>query len=144
MPITFHNADIKFQLVRKIELKKFIAQKVAKEAKKKLRLHCIFCSDKYLLNLNRHFLNHDFYTDILTFPINENEKEIDAEIYISIDRVKENSRKLKTDLEVELMRVIFHGILHLIGYKDKTKPQQKNMRKKENQWLKQAEGMLWL
>src|ERR1700757_2229679 len=115
MPVTFHNADIKFQLTQKSELKKFIAGRALKEAKKKLHLSYIFCSDEYLLDMNRRFLNHDFYTDVITFPLFDNEKEIEAEIYISIDRIKENSKKLKTDFKAELHRVIFHGLLHLIG-----------------------------
>ena len=140
MPVTFHNADIKFQLTQKSELKKFIAERGLKEAKKKLLLNYIFCSDKYLLDINRRFLDHDFYTDIITFPLGENENEIEAEIYISIDRVKENSKKLKIDFKTELHRVMFHGVLHLIGYDDKTKTQEKAMRKKENGWLEQFEA----
>ena len=132
MPITFHNADIKFALPKKSELKNFIA----KQTKKKLSLSYVFCSDEYLLGINQQFLAHDFYTDIITFPLSETEKEIEAEIYISIDRVKDNAQKLKLEFKDELHRVIFHGVLHLLGFKDKTSAQKAIMRAKENELLK--------
>ena len=135
MPITFHNSDIKFKVPNSTQLKTFIECRVLKEAKKKLQLSYVFCSDEFLLEINKQFLNHDFYTDIITFPLNETEKEIEAEIYISIERVKENAEKLQTDFKDELQRVIFHGVLHLIGYKDKDKTDEKAMRKKENEWM---------
>jgi len=98
-------------------------------------LDCIFCSDEYLLNVNRTFLQHDYYTDIITFPLDETDKKTVAEIYISIDRVKENAASENVTFENELQRVIFHGVLHLCGFKDKTKAQSQLMRQMENQWL---------
>ena len=135
MPITFHNADIKFRVADSAGLKTFIERRVLSESKKKLQLSYVFCSDTFLLDINKQFLNHDFYTDIITFPLSENAKEIEAEIYISIERVKENATGLKIDFKDELMRVLFHGVLHLLGFKDKTKTQEKAMRAKENEWI---------
>ena len=95
----------------------------------------IFCSDKYLLGLNRDFLKHDYYTDIITFPLNSPGQPIEAEIYISADRVRDNARRLGESLQKELSRVVFHGILHLCGYADKLPKQQSQMIKKEEEYL---------
>jgi rRNA maturation RNase YbeY len=136
MPVTFHKADVKFTVPAGTLLKKFMAQQALTTAGKKLQVSYVFCTDDYLLNINRQFLQHDYYTDIITFPLNApTEKTIQAEIYISIDRVADNARQLKTEFNHELYRVIFHGILHLLGYKDKTKAQQAEMRKMEDMWL---------
>jgi probable rRNA maturation factor len=136
MPITFHTIDIKLPPIKKAVLKNFIANQAMKEVKKKLHVTYVFCSDDYLLNMNRQFLEHDYYTDIITFPLGETEKEIEAEIYISLDRVKDNASKFKTEMLDELHRVIFHGVLHLMGYKDKSKADKETMRSKENEWLR--------
>ena len=145
MPITFHNADIKFLLRHKKELKAFIINQVDAEANKTIVLSYIFCSDEYLLRINKQFLNHDYYTDIITFPLSEDEKTLEAEIYISIDRIRENCLSfgkaanvgLNTDeaFEKELLRVLFHGVLHLAGYKDKTLKQKAKMRQAEEDWM---------
>ena len=142
MSITFHTIDIKLPPIQKLAIKKFITAQALKQAKKKLHLTYVFCSDEYLLNMNRQFLEHDYYTDIITFPLSETEKEIEAEIYISIDRVKDNATKFKTEVLDELHRVIFHGVLHLIGYKDKTKADKETMRSKENEWLRKFKTAL--
>ena len=136
MAVSFQNADIAFKLASKNKLKKFIATSFEKEAKKKLSVGYVFCSDEYLLRINQDFLKHDYYTDIITFPLSETDRKVEAEIYISIDRVKENALKLKVPFEKELYRVIFHGVLHLIGYKDKTATQNEEMRKAEEKWIK--------
>lgn len=135
MPISFHNADITFKLKNKAVLKKFIADTFQKECGKKLSAAYIFCSDEYLLDINVRFLQHDYYTDIITFPLAETESKVESEIYISIDRIADNAIKHKVAEEVELLRVIFHGALHLAGYHDKTRLQEKQMRSKENEWL---------
>jgi len=99
-------------------------------------LNFIFCSDSYLLKINRDFLKHDFYTDIITFDLSEGQpKRIVGEIYISIDRVRENAINLTLPFKDELLRVIFHGVLHLCGYKDKKKIEIVKMRQKEEQYL---------
>ena len=94
----------------------------------------VFCSDDYLLRINTNHLNHNTLTDIITFNYNLG-KQINTEIYISIDRVKENSESFNTTFEDELHRVIIHGILHLCGYKDKTKQEKGTMRNKEDYYL---------
>lgn len=95
----------------------------------------VFCSDEYLLEINRKFLRHDDYTDIITFDLSEKKGEICGEIYISIPRVKENARNFGVSFYDELHRVMAHGILHLCGFKDKTKQEAKSMRKAENEAL---------
>lgn len=146
MAVTFHFADVKYNLKHKRDLKAFILNRLHPLTPKNINLSFIFCSDEYLLNINRQFLNHDYYTDIITFPLSEHNHKLEAEIYISIDRVKENSAKysqtVQTSLsaiysfEKELLRVMFHGVLHLLGYNDKTAVQKTKMRKAEEQWLK--------
>ncbi len=142
MPITFHIIDIKLPAIKKAALKSFMSVQAMKEVKKKLNVTYVFCSDEYLLNMNRQFLDHDYYTDIITFPLNETEKDIEAEIYISVDRVKDNAAKFKTEYLEELHRVIFHGVLHLMGYKDKSKADKETMRSKENEWLRRFKSTL--
>ncbi len=95
----------------------------------------VFCSDEYLLKINRQFLQHDFYTDIITFNLAKTKDPVEGEIYISLNRVKDNARLLKQPVVLELHRVIFHGILHLCGYKDKTQAAAALMRKKEDYYL---------
>ncbi len=140
MAVSFTNADIDFRLPAKQALKKFITSSFEKEAKKKLSVSYVFCSDDFLLGMNQAFLKHDYYTDIITFPLSETEKKVEAEIYISVDRVRDNALKLKTGFDQELIRVIFHGILHLVGYKDKTSSQKEEMRKAEEKWIKAFEN----
>ena len=99
-------------------------------------LSYVFCSDEYLLKINREFLNHDFYTDIITFDLSEKRVGVIGEIYISLDRVKENAAGLGISFSEELLRVLFHGALHLCGYRDKKKAEIMEMRKKEEQYLR--------
>jgi probable rRNA maturation factor len=153
MPISFHNADIKFSLKHKKRLKEFITWQLKEEGIERFTLRYIFCSDDYLLDLNRKFLGHDYYTDIVTFPLSSDNGKLEAEVYISVERVKENaellsklakkdviiSSELSQAFENEMNRVIFHGVLHLLGYKDKTKLQKKEMRKREDLWLRKLE-----
>jgi rRNA maturation RNase YbeY len=94
-----------------------------------------FCSDKYILELNNSSLKHNYYTDIITFELNQKNEEIEGDIYISIDRVKENAKVLNESIINELHRVIIHGVLHLCGYKDKSSKESKMMRNKENYYL---------
>lgn len=95
-------------------------------------LSYIFCSDEYLIKLNQKYLGHDTYTDIVTFNYSE-EDVISGEIYISVDRVKENAVKFKEDFNKELRRVMAHGVLHLLGYNDKSKKEKEEMRTKEDE-----------
>ena len=96
-------------------------------------LNIIFCSDEYLLNINRAYLKHDYYTDIITFNLGEGE----AEIYISIDRVRENAKAEGASFNNELHRIIFHGVLHLCGFADKTASAKTEMTRQENRLLNQ-------
>jgi rRNA maturation RNase YbeY len=100
-----------------------------------LSLSYVFCIDAYLLNINKKYLNHDTLTDIITFDYSEETKALEGEIYISIPRVKENARKLETDFDTELHRVIVHGVLHLVGYRDRLVKEKKEMREREEGYL---------
>jgi len=120
-----------------------INQNFLKEAIKKIagnensdcgELNIVFCRDAYLLEINQSFLNHDYYTDIITFDYSQ-ENKIAGELYISIERVEENAKLFKEPFRVELIRVIFHGILHLLGYKDKEKAEIAEMREKEQYYI---------
>lgn len=102
----------------------------------------VFISDDELLQINRDSLNHDYYTDIITFDYSEKNK-IETEIYISYDRVKDNAIKFNTEFHVELLRVIFHGILHCVGYKDKNKEQKAIMRKMEDKYINLHNSSTW-
>jgi rRNA maturation RNase YbeY len=123
-------------LKQRTQLKSFL-QKTAKRMGRPIdSLNIIFCSDEYLLSINQQFLEHDYFTDIITFDLSESKKgEINAELYISYDRVKDNAKQMKTPVSKELHRVIFHGLLHLLGYKDKLKKDQILMRQMEDKLL---------
>ncbi len=136
MSVSFHYADVDFKLKSPTSLKKFVVDIFLKTTKKKLSLSVVFCSDDYLLNINKQFLNHDYYTDIITFPLEETEATSLAEIYISLERVWDNAKKQKVTFDDELHRVLFHGVLHLTGLKDKTKEQKAAMTVAEDKWLK--------
>ena len=127
-------SNTNFQLRHKTVLKSWIKEVVGKEGKKMKDLSFIFCDDMELLNKNSKYLNHDTLTDILTFDYSEN-NNISGDIYISIDRVKENAKTYKVTFENELDRVMIHGVLHLLGYNDKSKKDQKAMREKEDFYL---------
>ncbi len=117
------------------KLKIFLESLSKKENTRLAEITYIFCSDAFLLNMNKQFLQHDFYTDIISFEISNDPLGKVAEIYISTDRVKENAKIFKTSITSELHRVIFHGILHICGYKDKTKDQKNIMSAKEDYYL---------
>ena len=134
--VHFYNADKKATLKNRKNLKFFLTALLKTEGARELvDLSYIFCSDNYLLEINRKFLQHDFYTDIVTFDLSSDKTTLTGEIYISIDRVKENSKTLGSSFQEELHRVIFHGALHLCGFKDKTRQQKVIMRNKEEQNL---------
>jgi len=102
-------------------------------------LSIIFCNDDYLLDINKKFLKHDYYTDIITFDQSDN-NVISGDLYISMERVKENAKIYRTTYTSELFRVIFHGVLHLVGYEDKDDESSKKMREKENYYLSKMDG----
>ena len=134
--IRFHSADKTFVFKGKNNLKAFIESIFKKEKKKVAGLDYIFCSDEYLLQINKDFLQHDYYTDIITFGLSPKDAPIEGEVYISLDRVKDNSKTLGTSYSDEALRVIFHGVLHLCGYKDKKKAEITLMREKEDYYIK--------
>lgn len=136
MTIQFFFLQHNLSLTRRGALKNFI-QSIFKGEKKGLQsLVYIFCSDEYLLAINKEHLQHDYYTDIITFDLSENLNQIIGEIYISTDRVRDNASSLGVSIKEELHRVIFHGALHLCGYKDKTARHAKEMRAAEDECLK--------
>ena len=128
-------SNTNFQLRNKTDLKSWIKKVVGKEGWQMKDLCFVFCDDMDLLDKNSKYLNHDALTDILTFEYSEN-NNIAGDIYISIDRVKENAKTYKVTFENELNRVMIHGVLHLLGYKDKSKKEQKIMREKEDFYLR--------
>ena len=131
----FTSADRPFRFTNKTLLKNFVDGIFVKEKRCLDSLVYVFCSDAFLLNINNTFLQHDYYTDIISFNLSEQPKQLIGEIYISIDRVKDNAVQLKTSYSNEMLRVIFHGALHLCGYKDKTKADIAMMRSKEDYYL---------
>ncbi|MCW3113260.1 MAG: metal-dependent hydrolase YbeY [Segetibacter sp.] len=134
--VRFNYADVKpISLNDKKGVKDFVVSIFNKEGRPLKKINYIFCSDEYLLEINKSYLQHDYYTDIITFDLSEQEGTI-GEIYISVDRVKENSKSHATSFSTELLRVIFHGALHLIGYKDKKKSEITIMRDKEEYYLR--------
>jgi len=136
--VYFFNNGLKPTLRNRNRLKKFLINLFKNEKKKLDSINYIFCTDRFLLNVNRHYLKHNFYTDILTFNLSGiNSDPVKAEIYISLQRVRENAKRLKTSLKSELHRVIFHGALHLCGYNDSTKKGKDIMRRKEDLYLSQ-------
>lgn len=135
--INYYQQDTVFEIENEDTIIKWIGETFISEGiAKEIELSIIFNSDEALLEINQQFLNHDFYTDIITFPIEETEEVLEAELYISIDRIKDNAQKLKKTFENELHRVIIHGVLHLCGFGDKTPEEEKIMRLKEDEHLK--------
>ena len=118
-----------------LEIKDWLGDKAVSTSFKTFDLAYIFCSDDEILEMNKQFLNHDYYTDILTFDLSETKEHLEAECYISLERVSENAKNLKKGYDKELFRVMAHGLLHLLGYDDKTKEQVKQMRSQENEML---------
>ena len=135
MKVHFFSADSRIPVSNRSELKQFIKSIFEREQVKLARLNYIFCSDDYLLSINRTYLKHDYYTDIITFDLSASKNCIEGEIYISVDRVRNNAIDLEQTFKREMHRVIFHGALHLCGYKDKRTRDIQIMRAKEDQYL---------
>jgi rRNA maturation RNase YbeY len=135
MSISFNQADSKVTLANRVALKSFIEKRVKKEGFSIETLTYVFCSDKYLLKMNKDFLSHNYYTDIISFDLSETPGNLIGEVYISVDRVKDNAKTHGTTLKEELHRVIFHGALHFCGYKDKKPADTIKMRQMEDAWL---------
>ena len=133
--INFFEEDISFKLKNKPGVKQWIKATIETEGFRLKELNYIFCSDQYLLQINQQYLDHDTYTDIVTFDNSEKEGIIEGDIFISIDRIRENAIKFDSGEENELHRVIIHGALHLLGYQDKKAESKKIMTGKEDHYL---------
>ena len=137
--VNFYYADVpSVSLQQKRLVKQFIVSIFQQERVPIKKLDYVFCSDEYLLSINRSFLQHDYYTDIITFNLSE-ASSVEGEVYISIDRVRENASEHRVSFRRELLRVMFHGVLHLCGYGDKKKREITIMRDKEEYYLRSFE-----
>ena len=141
MAINFFQEDIQYNLPRKIATKRWLSQIASDEGYQIKTLNYIFCSDEYLHHINKEYLDHDTFTDILTFDYGMG-NEINGEIFISVDRVIENASLYQVTLENELHRVMIHGIFHLCGYKDESDEDRNLMRNKEDEALGQLSVLI--
>lgn len=138
--IQFFNEGITYTLKNKAIIRQWISNTIKSEGFKRIsELSFVFCSDEYLLTVNQEYLDHDTYTDIITFDNSEDEEVISGDIFISIDRIKENAAKFKVAETDELHRVMIHGILHLCGYLDESKSAKALMTEKENYYLNERQ-----
>ena len=133
--ISFFEEDITFKLKDKAKVRQWLTDTIIAEGFKLKELNYIFCSDAYLLQINQQYLDHDTYTDIVTFDNSEEEGKIISDIFISIERIRENAVKFNVTETTELHRVIIHGALHLLGYKDKSPADKQKMTQKEDFYL---------
>jgi len=131
--ITFHSADIPIPLKERERFRNWLLVIAAEHGYSVQELRYVFCSDDFLLDINRSALKHDYYTDIITFDLRDDfsAKVIVAEIYISVDRVRENAGIYGVSFSREMQRVMAHGVLHLVGFKDKSDSEEKEMRRQE-------------
>ena len=137
--INFFTEDITYTLKHKTKIRNWVAATITAEGYLLEELNFILCSDEYLLRINQDFLQHDDYTDVITFDHSEALKTIAGDIFISLERIKENATNFKLTTIDELCRVMIHGTLHLLGYKDKTKAAKTLMTAKEDFYLAQRE-----
>lgn len=135
MSIQYFNEDVPLPKLKKRKSSNWIKHTIQAEGKRVGDISFIFCSDSYLLEVNKSYLNHDYFTDIITFDYVEGFL-VSGDIFISVDRVLDNSIEFKTIFEDELNRILIHGILHLLGYKDKDKKDKILMTEKEDLYLK--------
>ncbi len=133
--VSFHYVDIQLNFSNKTSLKLFIVSIFKEEHQALGSIRYVFCTDEYLLNINKSSLNHDYYTDIITFDLSEPKQPIESEVYVSVERVKDNAKHLNVSFKEELCRIVFHGALHLCGYKDKKRADILTMRQKEDYYL---------
>jgi rRNA maturation RNase YbeY len=132
--IHFHSLHPDFQLDNSSQIAQWLLDVTTRESREIEVLNYIFCTDDYLLEINIKHLNHNYLTDIITFPYSEG-KRLESDIFISIDRVEENSKTFKSSPFDELCRVLVHGLLHLCGYRDKSDAEKEEMRSKEDYYL---------
>ena len=129
------NYETEFELANEEIFSNWISQVILSESKKEGEINYIFCDDDYILEINKQYLNHDYFTDIISFDYSVG-NELHGDIFVSIDRVRENSVDFQTTFDEELKRVIIHGVLHYCGYKDKSEEDELIMREKENEKIK--------
>ena len=134
-PIEFFSEDIAFELDNPDQVSDWIATVIAQHGRELSGLTYVFCSDDYLHQINVEYLDHDTLTDIITFDNADEEGVVESDIFVSIDRVKDNAQSLGIPFKDELHRVLIHGVLHLLGFKDKTDEQEALMRKQEDSCL---------
>lgn len=133
MAVHFFSEDVPFKLPEKLRRKRWLKELATNSGFRIKELNYIFCSDEYLYQMNVDYLNHNTYTDIITFDNSEKTGELEGDIFVSVDRVRENAITLKVKEATELTRVLAHGLLHLMGYKDKSKEEASLMRLKEEE-----------
>lgn len=133
--IRFFNEDVPYKLPKKQATRQWLKQQAEAEGYRIGELNYIFCSDEHVLQVNRDYLQHDYYTDIITFDQSEEEGKIEGDIFISVERVADNAAQLGVLAEQEMRRVLAHGLLHLCGYGDKTDEEAAQMRAGEDEWL---------
>lgn len=133
--IRFFNEDSPYKLPQKQVTRQWLKQQAEAEGFRVGDLNYIFCSDEHVLQVNRDYLQHDYYTDIITFDQSEEEDLIEGDIFISVDRVTDNAQQLGIEPITEMRRVLAHGLLHLCGYGDKSPEEELTMRAKEDKWL---------
>ncbi|SEJ06908.1 rRNA maturation RNase YbeY [Cyclobacterium xiamenense] len=135
MAINFFEEGINAKLKQRRQIKQWVKEIAAEKGFRIHSLNYVFCSDDYLYDINRAYLKHDTYTDIITFDQSEQEGTLEGDVFISVDRVSDNANKQAEPYGTELLRVIVHGLLHLCGYKDKTAADKQRMRTEEDKAL---------
>jgi rRNA maturation RNase YbeY len=134
--INFHSEAIDFKVVNPIKTKRWLKSVIKAEGFELSEINYVFCNDEYLHSINVEYLDHDTLTDIITFDNSEGDELIEGDIFVSIERIIDNTKDFNTTFEQEFKRVIVHGILHLCGYCDKTDENEKQMREKEDYYLR--------
>lgn len=134
-PINFFYEETTFELFKQSIFSSWIGHVIQSEGYELTELNYIFCSDEYLHQVNVDYLQHDYYTDIITFDNSDDPKTIEGDLFVSVERVSDNAESQGIPFEQELRRVVIHGVLHLLGYNDKTDTEQQEMREKENAYL---------
>lgn len=134
--VSFFTEGIDFKVVNPLKTKKWIKNASISEGYELSQLNYVFCSDEYLLEINKQYLDHDYFTDIITFDNSEEDNQLEGDIYISVDRVRENAATFHTDFDTEMRRVLIHGLLHLAGHDDTSEALKTAMRAKEDEYLR--------
>lgn len=134
--INFHTESIDFKVTNPIKTKRWLKSTIEAEGFELSEINYIFCDDEYLHKINVEYLDHDTLTDIITFDNSEDEELIEGDIFVSVERIADNAKDFNTSFDHEFRRVLVHGVLHLCGYYDKSEADEKQMRAKEDHYLK--------